>query len=640
MDGIDDVLQTALKRFDDAMQFERDQRTLGAEDLQFLQGQQWPEQVQADRLAKDRPCLTFNRLPQFTQQVIGDARQNKPAIKVNPVDEGGDIETADIYEGLIRNIEAESRAPQAYITALEHSTACGFGHWRVLTEYASEDTFNQDIRIKRITDPFAVSWDPAAKEYDKSDAMWCFVTDWITTEQFETRYPDKSPDSWENTYKGMTGRERWFNDNQVRLAEYWVKKPVNKLVGMSQDGEVHEITEDMAPLYARVRKVKSHKVCRYLLSGHEVLEDEREFPSRYIPIISVFGPEEYVDGRLRPRSLIRYAKDPQRMYNYWQSTIAEKIALAPKSPWLVTPAMIAGHESAWNAANRENRAYLPYNPDPVSGMPKRQDPAHVNPAEMQQSAQAIDDLKATMGMYDASLGNTGNETSGRAIMARQREGDTASFSWIDNLARSIQHTGRILVDMIPRIYDTERVIRVLGADDSVNMQEINYWDEATGQFMHDLTVGKYDVQITVGPSYATKRIEAADSMMAFIQAVPSAAQVAGDLIAKNMDWPGADDIAERLRRLLPPGVAEGDDEEDEVAMLQQQLQQAMMQMEQMAGELEKYQEADVQLTEAEVLAKKAKAAKDFSEAKAQDIENDLVESGVMEIITGGQGGQA
>jgi len=552
---MDELMALARDRFDAAAETERVTRNNAEEDFSFAAGDQWPSNVKNSRKATDRPCLTFNRLPQFIQQVVGDARQNKPSIKVSPVDSGADVENAEVYEGLIRNIEAESRATQAYITALEHATTGGFGNWRIVTQFSNDDGFDQDIRIKRITDPFAVYWDPGAREYDKSDAHWCFVSEWITKEEFEERFPDKLPTDWKRTYQGLNTREEWINDDRVRLVEYWVKKFETVEIGLTQTGEVHEqLLEGFT--YARTRKVERPKVCRYLLSGHEVLEDQREFPSAYIPIVPVFGPEEYQNGVIRPRSLIRYAKDPMRMYNFWQTTIAEKLALAPKAPWLVTPEMIKGLSEHWNAANRENRAYLPYNPDPKapSGKPERQDPAYVQAAEIQQSAQAIDDLKATMGMYDASLGNAGNEQSGRAIIARQREGDTASYAWIDNLARSIQHTGRILIDMIPRVYDTDRIIRVLGEDDSVDMVPINHHDPATGEKVHDLSFGKYDVQITVGPSYATKRMEAADSMLGFIQAVPQAAQVAGDLIAKAMDWPGAEDIAERLRMLLPPGI--------------------------------------------------------------------------------------
>jgi hypothetical protein len=547
----EELLAEALKRFDTAQSFEREDRDLAAEDFRFAAGEQWPITVRQARERENRPCLTYNRLPQFIRQVTGEARQNKPAIKVVPVDDGSDVDLAEIYSGLIRNIENQSHADEVYISAFENAVTGGIGGgWRVVTEYTNDDAFDQDIRLKRITNPFAITWDPGAKEFDKSDAAWCFVHEWITKEQFEARFPKNVPADWVSDFRAEATRH-WINGERVRLAEYWVKKPVKKTLGMFE-GRVIEVTPALSKFtYEQTREVDAFEVCRYLLSGHDVLEGPDPFPSKYIPIVPCFGPEEWIDDRVRHVSLIRHAKDPQRAYNYWQTVIAEKIALAPKSPWLVTPTMIAGLEDFWNRANTSNDPYLPYNQD--GGMrPTREAPAAVNSAEIQQSAQAIDDLKATMGMYDASLGASGNETSGRAIIARQREGDNATFAWIDNLARSIQHTGRILVDIIPKIYDTQRIVRILGEDGSQEMTPIN-WVQGM-EIVNDITVGKYDVEITVGPSYRTRRQESAESMLAFVQAMPQAAAVAADLIARNLDWPGADEIADRLKRSLPPQI--------------------------------------------------------------------------------------
>jgi hypothetical protein len=627
----DKILAEALDRFQKAQDFERESRELATEDFRFAAGEQWPDQIRKEREATDRPCLTFNRLPQFIQQVIGDARQNKPAIKVLPIDSGADVETAEIYNGLIRNIESQSRAAQAYITAFEHAVTGGLGAWRVVTDYAFDDSFEQDIRIKRITNPFAVWWDPNAKEYDKSDAQWCFVSEWMTKEAFEAAYPKETPADWEQEYRGGTVSRHWVHGERVRLAEYWCKKPVKKTIGLFVDqmtgqSRVVEVKPGMEGIpFEATREVESFKVIRYLLSGHTILEGPEEFPSQYIPIVPVFGPEEWIDDRYRYRSLIRHAKDAQRAYNFWQTTIAEKIALAPRAPFLVTSKNVAGYEKFWNAANRENRPYLPYEPDPANGgqAPQRQQPAVVNAAELQQSAEAAENLKATMGIYDASLGAQGNETSGRAIIARQREGDNATYSWIDNLARSIQHTGRILVDMIPRIYDTARVVRILGEDESADMVPIN--TVIGGQMVHDITVGKYDVEVIAGPSYATKRMEAAESMMAFMQAVPQSAAVVADLLASAMDWPKSDVIADRLRKMLPPGISE-EEQSPEEQQAQMEAQQQQMQEQE---ELKQMQKA---MAMAEVEYKRAQAAKALTEAEAQDIENDAVQTGIAQLL--------
>ena len=629
---LEKIHKDALVRFLNAQEFEREDRRFMEEDLSFAAGDQWPVEIEQARQREERPCLTFNRLPAFIEQVLGDARQNKPSIKVHPVDEGADPDRAEVLEGLVRNIESQSRATQAYITGLSHAVTGSRGAWRVVTEYTTDDAFEQDIRIKRIVNPFAVYWDPGCKEYDKSDAQWCFVSEWITKEMFEAKYPDDTPTDWMGEYRRLGAFNHWLTDERVRLAEYWVKEPVEKTLYLINHPELGPITTEEEPPEAaldsviKTRKVKTHKVVRYLMSGHKVLEGPSEFPSKYIPIIPCFGPEEWVGDQVRYRSLIRYAKDPMRMYNYWQTTIAEKVSLAPKSPYVVTANMVKGYEKFWNEANTANRPYLPYNVDEMSpGLtPKRQEPAYVNASEIQQSQQAIEDLKATMGMFDASMGAQGNETSGRAIIARQREGDTATFAWIDNLSASIEHTGRVLIDIIPRIYDTQRVIRVLGEDDSVAMTPINFVDN--DQIINDITVGKYDVTISVGPSYATKRMEAAASLIQFVQALPAAGQVAGDLIAKNMDWPGADDIADRLKKLLPPGIADDEDmDEEQRAQMQQEAEQAK-QKEEMMFRLE------VEGKEAETMSKRAKGAKDIQDARAQDIENDTVESGLAGLL--------
>ena len=631
----DDVLAIAHKRYAQAETFDNENWTLAEDDYKFGAGDHWADSVRAQRQAEGRPCLSINRLPQFIAQVVNDARQNAPSIKVQPVDDQGDRPLAEIFEGLIRNIESQSSAQTAYMTAFDLAVRGGLGHWRIVTEYTDDDIFEQDIRIKRINSPFAVHWDPNCKEYTKSDALWCFVTEWITKEVFEERYPKASAVDWDGDFR-RNGQGSWVVADRVRIAEYWVKHPKKKTLAKLENGAVVDVTDlkdfvvtGMIPIAKNadgkpaLREVKSHVVCRYLITGNAILEEKQEFPGKHIPIVSVFGPEEFVGERTRNLSLIRYAKDPMRMYSYWQTAIVEKIALATKAPFIATAAQIAGLETMWNNANRENRAVLIYNSDSTAPPPMRQQPASINAAEIQQSSQAIDDLKATMGIYDASLGNRSNETSGVAIRNRQQQGDKATFAWIDNLSRSIQYTGRILVDMIPKVYDTERVVRLLsesGEDQQVTINQL-----VGGQLINDLTVGKYDVEISVGPSYATKRMEAADSMLSFIQAVPAAGEITADLIAKNMDWPGADEFSERLKKALPPNLIDTKSmtPEEQQAIQQQQMEEKAKQAE--AEQIMKAAEmAKVDEAKAKTALTMAEVEKISAETIAQRIENDLV----------------
>lgn len=630
MDGIEDLHIEALEQFERAEKHENENRLLAEEDFAFVAGDgQWPEAIKQQRQLDNRPCLTSNRLPAFVAQVVGDARQNKPAIKVHPEDDVTDPQKAEIFEGIIRYIETASSATQAYLSAFEHAASGGFGHWRILTEYSNPESFDQDIRIKRISDPFSVYWDNNSTDYCRQDAMWCFVTDYMTKEAFDRKYPDEEgARDWESSHvrKSFGG---WVDTtDRVRVAEYWRKKEVKKTISQMPDGSVLEGKQDGA---LKTRESIDYEVERYILSGEKIIKGPEKWPGKHIPIVTTYGPEEFIDGRIRYRSIIRHAKDPQRMYNFWQTAITEKIALSPRAPFIGTVEHFKGLERYWDNANNLNKAYLPYNPDPKSPgvKPERQQPAAINAAEIQQSMQAIDDLKATTGIHDASLGAKGNETSGRAILARQREGDTATFAWIDNLSRGIEHTGRILIDLIPKIYDTQRVIRILGEDGSEKFATINemQYDPMSGivEVLNDLSVGRFDVTVTVGPSYATKRIEAAESMMGFMQAYPNAAPIIGDLIAKNMDWPGADDIAERLKKTIPPEIL---DEEKSPEEMQQQAE-AMKQQQAMQQEAYKL---DKQAKIADIRAKMAKAQKDLSEAEAQDIENDATQAGIIGLM--------
>lgn len=625
---MNELLIKARSRFDKALDFERENRELAAEDLCFIAGEQWPDEIKHQREIENKPCLTINKLPNSIDQVVNDARQNKPAIKVSP-DEDGDVEIAEIYEGLIRNIESRSSAPTAYLTSLAHSVSCGFGHFRIVTEYSNDMSFDQDIRIKRIANPFSVVWDPASVEYDRTDAQYCFVYEDMTKEAFEAAYPDAVPDSWDaDSYRRQCGN--WMYDDKVRVAEYWEKKPVTKKLAQLDDGRVIDVTGFKSgelkeiPQIRSVRDAESFEVCVTKMNGAEILEETQSWAGSYIPIISVYGPEETLESGIRYRSLIRYAKDPQRMYNFWTTQIAEKIALAPKSPYIGTTKMFAKHKKIWDNANTSNRAYLPYTPDESApGMkPMREQPAALNVAEIEQRNQASDDIKATTGIYDASLGNASNETSGRAILARERQGDVGTFAWIDNLSRSIEKCGKILLDLIPRIYDTQRVVRVLGADDSVQMIPINqaFMTEDGQITVFDLSQGKYDVTIAVGPSYTTQRIEAADSMMAYANAFPEYRQYIADMVARNMDWPQADDIADRIKNLLPPQVT-GEQEEVDPMALQAQQEQMALQMEQVVTGIEK--------DKASAMDEMASARKKNAEADEQEIKNILLQAGVM-----------
>jgi hypothetical protein len=581
-----DILKDAQEAFDLAAEAEEENRKEALDDIRFARlGEQWPDNVKKQREREQRPCLTINRLPSFIRQVVNDARQNKPSIKCHPADDEADVETAEIMNGLIRNIEYTSNADVAYDTAIENSVTCGIGYWRVKLDYAHDDSFDMDLCIDRIANVFSVYGDPHSVAADSSDWNSAFVTEMMKKAAFEKKYKGAEAVDWQSL--GYTTlKQPWSEGEQIMLAEYWTREEVSRLIVALNDGSIidadrykaaKDVFDVMGLQVTGERTTKSWKVRQYLLTGAEVLE-KNDWAGKYIPIIPVYGDEINVEGKRYFRSLIRDAKDPQRMFNYWRTTSTEMVALAPKAPFIGPKGAFKSDLDKWNTANTQSHAFIEYDGQQP---PQRQGYAGPPAGAIQEALNAADDLKAIMGIYDASLGARGNETSGRAILARQHQGDTSTFHFIDNLARAIRHTGRILIDLIPTVYTGDRVIRVLGpeGDDpkTVPLGKPTETEEGVAK-IYDLTVGKYDLVVETGPSFSTKREEAATQMTELIRVYPQAAPLIGDLLAKNLDWPGADEIAKRMKAMLPQQV-QGQDP------MAQQMQQVIQHLQQQLGQI-------------------------------------------------------
>lgn len=558
----DEILREARKRLQRAYDADKENRGLAMDDLKFLRGRQedhWTPDALAAR--EGRPCLTINKVAAHHDQVVGDQRQNRMSVQVKPVDNQADPETAKILAGLIRQIDATSHGQDALNTAFDGASASGYGAFRVLTEYASDDVFEQDIRIRRMTNPFAAHWDPSAKEIDKSDTKWCFILEDVYREDFETLFPNKHPLDFESAKDDLM---LWADSETVRIAEYFRKVPEKKTIYLLDDGRTVEKPAEGERI-VKQREVDGWRIEWYKITGDDILEGPVNLPGRWIPVIPVIGKEIFIGPKREVRGLIRNAKDPQRMYNYSRSAGTELVALSPKAPYILTPRQVEGHESQWKQAHQKNFPYLLYNPDPnARNKPYREQPVQISSAIVNEIGLANEEIKDTTGIQDASLGKMSNERSGRAVAERRRSSNIATFVFTDNLARAVEHLGRILIDLIPHYYDTARVVRVLGEDGKEQAVPIN--QEFTGpdgkQRIHDLTVGKYDVVTNIGPGYATQRMEAVDSMIAFVQAVPAAGALIMDLVAEYSDWPGAVPIAERLKKLLPPQLQETEEIND------------------------------------------------------------------------------
>jgi hypothetical protein len=568
----DQLLAAAKDAFALCEEAESENRVAALDDLRFAKlGEQWPESVRQQRIKDGRPCLTINRQPAFIRQVVNEARQNRPGITVHPVDGEADVSIAEIYNGLIRNIEQTSKADVAYDTAVDCAVSNGFGYFRINSDFADDDSFELDLRVERIVNPFSVYGDPLSTASDSSDWNQCFVTEVLSLDAFRAKYKGAEPVNWSGSgYDGLASP--WAQDKSVLVAEWWRRERVKRAIVALSDGSVLD-----AQVYAKQkagldaqgvtvmgeRMALGHRVTQTVLTGAEVLESN-DWAGKFIPIVPVYGDEVNVEGKRYFRSLIRDAKDAQRMLNYWRTASTELTALAPRVPFIGRKGTFKSDARKWATVNSQNHAFIEYDGD----APPMRQPMDSGRAigAIQEALNAQDDMKAILGMYDASLGAAGNETSGRAIIARQKEGDTSNFHFIDNLSRAIEHGGRILIDLIPTVYSGERMIRVLGRDNKASSVQLGQplvvrgpdgqpQTDAAGLPLTricDLARGKYDLTVETGPSYASRRQETADQILKMIQAYPPAAPVLGDLLAKNLDWPDADEVARRLHALLPP----------------------------------------------------------------------------------------
>lgn len=648
------LLETVRDRYKVMAQADYENRQWALEDIRFVNipGAQWDSAMRQER--GKRPCYEYNKVRVRCKRVVNDIRGNRPAGKVRAV-EGGDKSIADIYEGLIRNIWNVSHGDNATDYAIEYAVEGGMGAWRINTQYSSDDAFDQDIVIESIENPFCLYADNNSKEFMKRDADDWIYTERISHKEYETRYGkevDKSNFQGDSDFD--TDEDDWIDEETVRIAEYWYKKPHTKELWLADlpdnenEGQTKPIvidseSDEAQALLAngftpeRTRTVKTHKIQMCVASGQEILEGPVDWAGHHFPWVIVYGEHKVIENKKRWWGLVRFAKDAQRNYNVSKTSVAETIAMASKAKYWATAKQAEGLTDQWALAHKQNLPFQLYNPDPMApGPPIRNPGADVPVALMQQSAIDNEDIKDVMGLPDASMGQQGNESSGRAIFARQQQGEIATFNYKDNMAKAYERTYELLIDLIPEIYDADRELRILGVDGSEDYKRINQvvTDPATGQSMriNDMSAGKYDVTVTVGPSFSTLRQEAVEIYGQIGQQFPQLMAVAGDLIFKSMDLPYADDIADRMRTMLPPEIQKIIDSDKElppeVEQAMQQVQQAMEQVQQhgqlvqaasqeLEGEkaLNAQQKAEIRTEQANV----AKAKAEFDAHVAQEL---------------------
>jgi hypothetical protein len=647
------ILREAKARFERCQSWESAWRDRAKFDIKFANGDalnngQWDSNVRQERGA--RPCLTYNQVRTHNLHIINDARQNKAQIKVTPTGGRASYESAQIFSGIIRRIEYQSKAVDAYSTAIYHQVESGIGYVRVETDYVDQNSFDLDLFVRRIADPFTIYCDPDAKEYDKADMNFCFVFEDVPRDRYEEEYGKEdspAPTTFDNT-------DNWNDKDHVRIAEYWRRNISDDTIHLMQDGTTvrdseipAEVREQITPFIVKSRKVAEPEIEWFKLAGNKII-DREEWPGKYIPIVPFLGEELVIDNEMDRKGHTRSQIDAQRIYNYWASAAVEQVALQTKTPYVATAAAIQGHEEQWITANIKNWSVLLYNGVDETGAPIAP-PAREPPPQMAQAYVtgmqiAREDLRAVTGQYQAEQGMPSNERSGIAIQQRQRQSETATYHYVDNQAKGIRQVGRILLDLIPKIYDVQRVVMTLGEDGSEAkvlvapdapeahqaigqgpdgqpqtltqgdaQQQMQDPDKPDPTIIFNPNVGLYDVEADVGPSYGTQRQEAANAFSQIMAQNPAAFQIVGDFWAKNSDFPGADELADRLKRGLPP-MYKADAPDPQVVAITQQAQQTQQHAQQLLGQADQ----EIQTLKQQVAVLQAQAKDKSAEIAVKD----------------------
>lgn len=599
-DGDESVINEAKEFLRFCSDNDSNNRVEALDDLKFAGGDQWPVEIQNSRLLESRPYLTINKIDAYCRQIANSQRQQRPRIKAHGINTQSDGKIAEIITGICRHVEEQSDADAAYDNAFDFAVRMGWGYWRVTTDYVRPDSFDQEIYIKRIENPFMVYFDPNSNEPDGSDAEKCLITEVISKEAFKKMYPDAETDAGFMPRGTGDSQSEWITKEDIRIAEYfYTEYKHTKLVLLSDGTTVY--ADEMpkqdvmlsAGIYEVSRRVTVKKQIKWVkLTGMQILE-RRDWAGKYIPVVPVYGQQLIVDSKKKKFGLTRMAKDPQRMYNFWSTALTESVALAPKAKWLLAEGQDEGHEDEWAQANIKSTSVLRYKQTDSEGreapLPQRLQP-EAPPMGIVTALEGLNaDLMAVVGIYDPSMLPQGNQ-SGKAIQGQQQQTDMTNYHYYDNLTRSIKQTGRIILDLIPYVYDSQRVLRIIGDDgkgEIVNVNERTTNEQGVETILNDVTVGEFDVVMETGPGYNSKRQEAVESMISMMGVDPDLMKQAGDLVFRNMDFPGADTIADRLAAANP--LAQIDEKSDIPPQVQMQLAQSQQTIQQLQQELQAMQ---------------------------------------------------
>lgn len=581
------VVKQATERFRRCAEWQAEARDNFLQDHKFRHGDsyngyQWPNRIRDQRDVDNRPCLTMNVIKQHNLQIINEAKQNKSAVAIRATGNGATKKAADMVAAWVRHTEYISDAQQAYSTAQEYQVDAGWGWWRVVAEYESERSFNQVAKIKRVWDPLSIYEDPDCVSKDKSDMNFAFVFDLVPDEMLEKVYPQVAELGTLQPLYNSTQDDSWNVKDHTRVCEYFRKEKFrDKLISFlapQPDGSVarkellrsqlpKEMWEELQKAAgSKWRDTQTEEIQWFLIIGQKIV-DRTTWPGKYIPLVKCFGEESIIDGKFDCAGHTRSMLDAQRMYNYNSSSQVEFVALQGKTPWIAAVQAIEEYETYWNTANIVNHSVLPWNAFNDEGeaipAPKRQEPPSASPAYEQGMTTAFNQMMMTSGQWQNQMGMQGNERTGAAINARQQQGYTSVYHFQDNYAMALRLTGRILIDLMPHVLDTKRLLQL--RDQEGNDFELEVDPGAKQAYMEHLNedqeiarrvfnpqLGTYGIESDVGPAYGTRREQTAEVLKLLLTQAPTLTPIIGDLLLRSLDIAESEEAAQRLHRMIPP----------------------------------------------------------------------------------------
>lgn len=644
------ILSRIDKRVNDWFSYFRENNQHYEIDTKFVYDEdgQWTAQEISEYRQEFKPRMSFNMAPRFILNLQGEFASNTPALQSRALDNSTASQARiDLSEGITRKISFDSRNNIIYQTTFGCALSGGYGAYGTEVVPETVMSFNLIPRFYLIQDPTTCFWDPSARDPDKGDGALCGRSFTMSKDEFKSRFPDvEAPESY-SAANSFSRSFSWLTENDIVVVDYYEKEYFKRHIAQLSDGAVmdfdkaEELVERSTNIANKIKKLSENslepiqsqqipkleivkdgmvddfKIVFYRAVKGQII-DRSEWDGKKLPIIFQPGVSRWVDGKEKTISFIHWMKDAQRAYNYSRSEYMYRLKLTRYEPFLLSEGMAQGHEREWKEAHRA-RAALFYKEVPSGKIPVRQPPQEVPQSLLAASNQSLSDMQNTTGRFEANLGAQGNETSGVAIQSRQAPGNMNAFQFFENARLAIESGARVISDLLPKLFDTERNVSVQQDNGKIISKTINVKDDDDTS----LPLEELNIQITVGSSFEQQQAQAVEQLLSLVSALPPLGAVVPDLVVENLNIKNAPQLVKRIQDFVlnPMMVAQesGDPQKIQQAQAQTQQQQQVQQaMEQLQMLLQKTAAQDDQI--------RALASQTSSQANMMNAQTNRIEA--------------